>query len=36
MCNAMKGSAVGMILMEGWATNAEQALAMMASGMQFC
>lgn len=32
MCNAMKGSAVGMILMEGWAQNAEQALAMMASG----
>jgi len=32
MCNAMKGSAVGMILMEGWATTPEAALAMMKSG----
>lgn len=32
MCNAMKGSAVGMILMEGWASDADQALAMMKSG----
>jgi len=32
MCNAMKGSAVGMILLEGWASTPEQALSMMEKG----
>jgi hypothetical protein len=33
MCNAMKGSAVGMIMLEGWASGPEDALKMMKSGI---
>jgi len=32
MCNAMKASAIGMIFMEGWANNVNDALKMMEKG----
>jgi len=32
MCNAMKGSAVGMALVEGWARDVKEALDLLASG----
>jgi len=32
MCNAMKGAAAGMIIMEGWAKNIDEALKLLSSG----
>jgi hypothetical protein len=32
MCNSMKGSAIGMMLLEGWAKDEKEALALLASG----